>query len=99
MGRAEILVVFVPFEHMIGCNQNRMSHSDDRPFASTTGGQPMIEGRQVGILGMGCRPRRLGKRAFQRLVTRTGSAAQPFARAFVIPWSHSRPRGKAAMAG
>jgi len=64
----QLPIGFLAREPMEGTDHDRMGHGDDGTLLPPTGGQALIQGRQLGPLGVGCRMGQLGQAYAQSLV-------------------------------
>src|SRR5260370_41432450 len=63
-------------------------------LAALSDGKTVILSREVAILGVGGRMRRLDQRSAQPRTAFTGATTQALARAFIVARTHARPRGE-----
>src|SRR5262249_30324421 len=89
----QLPIGFMAREHMEGTDHDRMGDGDDGSFLPPTGGQTLIQGRQIGPLGAGCRMGQLGQACAQGLVAGAGLPRAFLAGTLIIARCDATPGG------
>src|SRR5258708_2072921 len=71
-----------------------MANRNGGLLAASSDGQTVILSREVALLGVDGRMRRLDQRSAQPWTAFTGATTQALARAFMVARTHPRPRGE-----